>query len=279
MPTRCDTHAHTRLTPASGAGTMARNTAARLMHGIDARLLDFSARRVLVTGAAGGIGTAMARAFHAHGATVLLADRDRDAVAKLAGTLAGAESHAYEQTEPDSIARLVDAVGAVDVLLNNAGILHVGPLLEMTPQAIEDMVRTNLIGPILLAQGVARGMVARGHGVIVNTASQIAFTGGPGRALYGTTKAGLVQFTRAAGAELAPHGVRVVALAPGRSLTPMTAPALADPAYRAESIAHIPAGRLGEAEEMARLALFLASPVADYVVGETLIADGGYVLV
>ena len=122
-------------------------------------------------------------------------------------------------------------------------------------------------------------MVARGSGVIVNAASQIAFTGGPGRAIYGTTKAGIVQFTRAAAAELAPYGVRVVALAPGRTLTPMTAPVLEDPAYREQSLARIPAGRLGEAQEMARLALFLASPLADYVVGETLIADGGYVLV
>jgi NAD(P)-dependent dehydrogenase (short-subunit alcohol dehydrogenase family) len=246
--------------------------------GIDAAQLDFSAQRVLVTGAAGGIGSAMARAFHAHGATLLLADRDRDAMAALAGELAGAERFGYEQCDAESIARLVGAAGPVDVLLNNAGMLHVGPLLDMPAQAIETMVRTNLLGPILLAQGAARGMVARGRGVIVNTASQIAFTGGPGRAIYGTTKAGLVQFTRAAGAELAPLGVRMVALAPGRSLTPMTAAALADPAYRAQSIARIPAGRLGEAAEMARLALFLASPLAAYVVGETLIADGGYVL-
>ena len=246
--------------------------------GIRAEQFDFSTRRVLVTGAAGGIGGAMARAFHAHGATLLLADRDADALEAFGRTLPGAQCFTYEQSEPDSIARLVAGVGVVDVLLNNAGMLHVGPLLDMEPQAVETMVRTNLLGPILLAQGVARGMVSRGRGVIVNTASQIAFTGGPGRALYGTTKAGLVQFTRAAGAELAPHGVRVVALAPGRSLTPMTAPALSDPAYRAESIARIPAGRLGEAQEMARLALVLASPLADYVVGETLIADGGYVL-
>ena len=121
-------------------------------------------------------------------------------------------------------------------------------------------------------------MVKRGSGVIVNTASQIAFTGGPERAIYGTAKAGLVQFTRAAAVELAPHGVRVVALAPGRTLTPLTEKQLADPAYLAASLARIPAGRIGDAEEMARLALFLASPLADYVVGETLIADGGYIL-
>ena len=159
-----------------------------------------------------------------------------------------------------------------------AGMLHVGPLLEMRTDAIQEMVQTNLLGPIVMLKAIAAGMVERGHGVIVNTTSQIAFTGGPGRALYGTTKAGLVQFTRAAAAELAPLGVRVVSLAPGRTVTPMTAQALDDPDYRAESIARIPARRLGEADEMARLALFLASPLAGYVVGETLIADGGYVL-
>lgn len=249
------------------------------MTGITAEQLDFSGQTVLVTGAAGGIGGAMARAFHAHGARVLLADRDREPMAALAADLGAAPRLAYDQADAASVAALAESAGAIDVLLNNAGMLHLGPLLEMAPDAIERLVHTNLTGPILLARAVAIGMVARGRGVIVNTASQIPFAGAGGRAIYATTKAGIVQFTRAAAAELAPHGVRVVALAPGRTLTPMTAPALADPAYRAESIARIPGGRFGDAEEMARLALFLASPLADYVVGETLVADGGYVLV
>ena len=248
------------------------------MAGIEAQHLDFSGRRVLVTGAAGGLGSRMARTFHAHGATMVLADRDRERLEPLAAELGGAERHAFDQAEPASVEALARAAGPVDVLLNNAGILHVGPFLEMAPDAIERLIATNLTGPILLARALARGMVERGSGVIVNTASQIAFTGGPERAIYGTAKAGLVQFTRAAAAELAPHGVRVAALAPGRTLTPLTEAALADPDYLAESLARIPAGRLGDADEMARLALFLASPLADYVVGETLIADGGYIL-
>lgn len=248
------------------------------MHGIHPTQLDFSGQRVLVTGAAGGIGGAMARAFHAHGGTLLLADRPGADLAALADEVAAGACLEYDQRDPGSIATMVAGAGTVDVLLNNAGILHVGPLLDMGTEQIEEMLKTNLLGPIVLLKLLAAGMVERGRGVIVNTTSQIAFTGGPGRALYGTTKAGLVQFTRAAAAELAPLGVRVVSLAPGRSLTPMTAPALADPAYHAESIARIPAGRIGEAREMARLALMLASPLSDYVVGETLIADGGYVL-
>ena len=248
------------------------------MAGIEARHLDFSGRTVLVTGAAGGLGSMMARAFHAHGARVVLADRDRERLAPIAGELGGVERHAYDQADPASVEALAGAAEPVDVLLNNAGIVHAGPFLDMTPDAIERLIATDLTGPVLLAHAVARGMVKRGSGVIVNTASQIAFTGGPERAIYGTAKAGLVQFTRAAAVELAPHGVRVVALAPGRTLTPLTEKQLADPAYLAASLARIPAGRIGDAEEMARLALFLASPLADYVVGETLIADGGYIL-
>ena len=248
------------------------------MAGIEPRHLDFSGRTVLVTGAAGGLGSRMARAFHAHGGRVVLADRDREGLARIAGEVGGAECHVYDQSDPASVEALAGATGAVDVLLNNAGILHLGPFIEMDPEAIERLIATNLTGPILLARAVARGMVARGSGVIVNTASQIAFTGGPERAIYGTAKAGIVQFTRAAATELAPHGVRVVALAPGRTPTPLTEALLADPDHLAASLARIPAGRLGDAGEMARLALFLASPAADYVVGETLIADGGYIL-
>lgn len=248
------------------------------MNGISSVDLDFTGKRVLVTGAAGGIGAAMARAFHAHGGQLVLADREGADLEALAQEVAAAECLRYDQRDLGSVEALCRQAGAIDVLLNNAGILHVGPLLDMSTETIQEMVETNLLGPIVLLKGIAAGMVERGQGVIVNTSSQIAFTGGPGRALYGTTKAGLVQFTRATAAELAPLGVRVVSLAPGRTLTPMTADALSDPAYRAESIARIPAGRLGEADEMARLALFLASPLAGYVVGETLIADGGYVL-
>ena len=249
------------------------------MAGIEAQHLDFTGRRVLVTGAAGGLGSRMARAFHAHGAAVALADRDLERLASLAAELGGAERHAFDQADPASVEDLARAAEPVDVLLNNAGILHLGPFLDMDPEAIERLIATNLTGPVLLARAVARGMVERGSGVIVNTASQIAFTGGPERAIYGTAKAGLVQFTRAAAAELAPHGVRVVALAPGRTPTPLTEEQLSDPDYLAASLDRIPAGRLGDAGEMARLALFLASPLADYVVGETLVADGGYVLV
>ena len=236
----------------------------------------FDEQRILITGAAGGLGSAMARAAHQKSATVLLADQAP--IETLAQELGDADCFQFDQADLASVARLASSVGHVDVLLNNAGILEVGPLLEMEPEVIQRVIQTNLIGPICLARAIAAQMMQQGGGVIVNTASQLAFDGSATRAVYASAKAGLVQFTKSAAVEWAPLGVRVVALAPGRTLTPINAALLADPAARAEGLKKIPAGRYGNAEEMARLALFLASPDASYIVGETLIADGGYVI-
>jgi NAD(P)-dependent dehydrogenase (short-subunit alcohol dehydrogenase family) len=246
--------------------------------GIDSSDLDFSGKRVLVTGAASGIGSAIARAFSAHGATLLLADINRDGLDAIAQELPNSTAFTYNQSDSASIAALADAAGQVDVLMNNAGILSVGPILEASAADVDRVIRTNLIGPMQLILAIAPAMVSRGSGVIVNTASQLAFTGSATRAIYATAKAGLVQFTKAVAAELAPQGVRIVAIGPGRTRTPLTAHLLSDKKELAQSLRRIPAGRIGEAEEIARLALLLASPLADYIVGETLIADGGYIL-
>lgn len=246
---------------------------------IESQDLDFTGRRVLITGAAGGIGSAMAAAFAAHGGELVLADRDTKALEKQAREFGGtAAVHQYDQGDAASIAALAAAVGPVDVLCNNAGIIAAGPFVEQSPEIIQNIITVNLTGPMLLARHVGEGMVGRGRGVIVNTASQLAFHGAATRAAYAAAKAGLVQFTKSAAAEWAPHGVRVVALAPGRTLTPMTAAFLSTEEQRREGLKHIPAGRYGSREEMAKLALFLASDAASYVVGETLVADGGYVL-
>lgn len=246
---------------------------------INSQDLEFTGRRVLVTGAAGGIGSAMAAAFAAHGGDLILADVDGEAVEKQAKELGrGATFQQYDQGDAASIMALAAAVGPIDVLCNNAGMNQAGPFLEQSPEIIQRIIAIDLTGPLLIARQVGEGMVARGRGVIVNTASQLAFHGSATRAAYAAAKAGLVQFTKSAAAEWAPHGVRVVALAPGRTLTPMTAPLLSTEEQRREGLKAIPAGRYGSAEEMAKLALFLASDAASYVVGETLIADGGYVL-
>ena len=247
---------------------------------IGSKDLDFTGRRVLVTGAAGGIGSAMAKAFTAHGGEVILADLKAVALEKIAKELGdGTAFHCYDQTDADSIASLAETVGLVDVLCNNAGMIEAGPYLEQTPEVIQKIIHTDLLGPMLMVRHFGEGMVRRGSGVIVNTASQLAFHGSATRAAYATAKAGMVQFTKSTASEWAIHGVRVVALAPGRTLTPMTEPFLGTDDQRTEALKHIPANRLGCPGEMANLALFLASDASSYVVGETLIADGGYVLI
>ena len=245
---------------------------------IESQDLNFKGQRVLVTGAAGGIGSAMVAAFAAHGGELILADFDGEAIEKQAIELGGAAFHQYDQSNAASISKMAASVGTVDVLCNNAGMIEAGPFLEQSPEIIQRIISIDLTGPMLIARHIGEGMVKRGRGTIVNTASQLAFHGSATRAAYSAAKAGIVQFTKSAAAEWAPHGVRVVALAPGRTLTPMTVPFLSTEEQRSEGLKHIPIGRFGNSEEMAKLALFLASDAASYVVGETLVADGGYVL-
>ncbi|MGI9411659.1 MAG: SDR family NAD(P)-dependent oxidoreductase, partial [Hyphomicrobiaceae bacterium] len=184
---------------------------------------DFSGQRVLITGAAGGLGSAMARAFAGHGAELLLADRDAEGLQVLkASVSAEAATMVYDQADLSALAAMASWAGDVDVMVNNAGILATGPLLEADPETIAMVVRTNMIGPMILVRHVGERMVRNGRGVIINISSQLAFHGSATRATYSAAKAGLAQFTRATAAEWAPHGVRVVAIAPGRTKTPMT---------------------------------------------------------
>lgn len=241
---------------------------------------EFQGKRVLVTGAAGGLGRAFVQAFAAAGATVLLADIDTDGMARAAAELApGAACITYDQGDLASIAALAEAAGPVDILLNNAGMLLVKPVLDTTPEEMARVLRVNLLGPMALARAVAAGMIARGAGgVILNMSSQLAFCGAEGRAVYAVAKAGIAQFTQTAAVEWAPQGVRVVGIAPGRINTAMTTYLRGDAAMQAAGIARVPAGRYGTPAEIARTVHFLCSPAADYVVGQTLIVDGGYVL-
>lgn len=239
--------------------------------------LDFTGRRVLITGASGGIGRAMTAAFASHGASLVLADQDEQALRTLASDTGGdVRWHRFDQGDPDSVRALADAAGDVDVLLNNAGILLFKSLLESTPDEIARVFDVNLLGVILLAKAVAPRMIARRGGVIVNVGSQLAFTGAEQRGAYAAAKAGVTQFTRTAATEWGPHGVRVVCMAPGRTVTPLNEAVL-----RAEGdrgLQRIPLGRYGTAAEAAKLAVFLASGAASYITGQTVVADGGFVV-
>jgi NAD(P)-dependent dehydrogenase (short-subunit alcohol dehydrogenase family) len=240
--------------------------------------LDFSGKRVLVTGAANGFGAAAAREFAVCGATLVLADIEEEPLRAIEKEVDAAVAHVYDQSNIESVASLARAAGDVDVLINNAGVLVAKPLLDTTIEDVQQLISIDLVGALQLMQLVGRRMVERRRGVIVSIGSQTAFCGAEGRGVYAAVKAAISQLTRAAAVEWGPHGVRVLCLAPGRSLTRMTRET-ASPDYKGDrGLSRVPLGRWGEPTEIARMAVLLASDAASYVTGETVIADGGYVL-
>ena len=238
--------------------------------------LDLTGRRVLITGAANGFGAAMAQRFHEAGARLVLADIEQQAVAEVAAKYQ-AEAIVYDQADFASVDRLAARAGAVDILVNNAGVLVAKPLLETSLEEMRRTIDVDFVGALRLLQQVGRGMVERKRGVILSIGSQTAFCGGENRAVYAAAKAAIIQITKAAAVEWGPYGVRVVCLAPGRSLTRMTVQTTQEGKSGDRGLARVPLGRWGTADEVAKMALFLASDAASYVTGETLIADGGYV--
>ncbi|WP_425065924.1 SDR family NAD(P)-dependent oxidoreductase [Reyranella sp.] len=240
------------------------------------RELDLTGRRVLITGAANGFGAAMAQRFHEAGARLILADIEEQPVTAVAAKY-NAEALFFDQADLASVDRLATQAGAVDILINNAGVLVAKPLLETSLEEMRRTIDVDFVGALRLLQQVGRGMVERRRGVILSIGSQTAFCGGENRAVYAAAKAAIIQITKAAAVEWGPHGVRVLCLAPGRSLTRMTVQTTQEGKSGDRGLARVPLGRWGTADEVAKMALFLASDAASYVTGETLIADGGYV--
>ena len=239
----------------------------------------FDGTRVAVTGAARGIGLAIARAFHAAGARVALADRDHEGVRRAAAELGErALGAALDVCAPHEVEAwhdtLSDAWGGVDVLVSNAGVYPSRPFLEMTHQDWDAVLDVNLRASFTVCQAFARGMVSAGTGgVIVTIASGSARFARVGAAHYCASKAGLVALTRTMALELAQHGVRVNAVSPGIVEVP-GGPPLAS-GYREAMTAMVPAGRMGTPEDVAAAVLLVADPANDYLVGAELRVDGG----
>jgi NAD(P)-dependent dehydrogenase (short-subunit alcohol dehydrogenase family) len=207
-----------------------------------------------------------------------LADRDSIELERIAKEVPGSQTIVFDQGEKVSIENMCLEAQNPDILLNNAGILWAGPFDEMPSDEITTIVNVNLLGPMQIAHNIGKQMLRRGSGIIINTSSQLAFHGAAERAVYASTKAGIAQFTKSLAAEWMPRGVRVAAIAPGRTLTNINVSLLNSEEKQRTALKGIPAGRLAEAHEMARLALLLSTDVLSYVVGETIISDGGYVL-
>ena len=235
----------------------------------------------MVTGAANGIGRAIAERLAADGAHVLLADIDGAAAAKAAAEIVAAGGNAKAVTADVTQRAQVEAAvgeamahwGRLDVVVSNAGIMDRMPLLEMTDEFWHRVLGINLHGAFVVGQTAARQMVADGTaGRIVFVASNSGIFGGRGRAAYGASKAGLINLTQSMAVELAEHGIRVNAVAPGPTKTRAVQGDEPGPAV----LMRMPLKRFGRPEEIAAVAAFLASKDSSFVTGHTYSADGGY---
>jgi len=236
-------------------------------------------RVCLITGAAQGIGAACARRFGAEGALVVVADIDDEKGALVATEVGGTYVHCDVADSADiaaTVAAVMDAHGRIDVLVNNAGIARAADLLEVTEEDFDAVLGVNLRGAFLMAQAVARHMVAAGRGSIVNLSSVNGTFTMPTIASYNISKGGMNQLTRVLALGLADRGVRVNAVAPGTIATEMAlASVLSDEEARRRAMSRTPMRRFGEPREVADVVAFLASDAASYITGEIVVIDGG----
>mgnify|MGYP000517369764 CR=1 FL=1 len=241
------------------------------MHGL-------SNKRVLITGAAGGIGTATVRRFLEEGARVVALDRDGQALERLTGRVPGIDGTVVADVSDAgdvgrAFAELDRMAGGIDVLINNAGVSLRHSFVDITPEEWRKVMAINLDGVFYVARQAARRMLAAGSGVILNMGSTNGLMGYPYYADYNASKAGVIELTRSMALELAP-AVRVNAVCPGWILTPMQE-AEYTPEMRAAFAEKVPLRRLGRPEDVAALFAFLASDDAAWITGQAFVIDGG----
>jgi gluconate 5-dehydrogenase len=246
-------------------------------------LFDLSSKRALITGSSQGIGLALARGMAAAGAEIVLNGRNGDKLAAVAALLrsegALVRELVFDVTDHMAVRRAVDtfesAVGQIDILVNNAGMQHRGPLEDFPAEAFERLLQTNVASVFHVSQAVARHMIARGAGKIVNLASVQSALARPGIAPYTATKGAVSNLTKGMATDWARHGLQCNALAPGYFLTPLNKALSDDPAFTDWLCKRTPAGRWGHVDELVGACIFLSSAASSFVNGTTLYVDGG----
>jgi gluconate 5-dehydrogenase len=243
------------------------------------QLFSLSGRTAMVTGASRGLGAAMALALGQAGADLLITARSVAALEATATQIRALGRKvtllALDQTDTDGLEPALHAL-PIDILVNNAGVEHVAPSTEVTPALWDHIVDTNLKGAFFTTQAVAKGMLTRGRGAVINLASLTSFVGVPTATPYGSSKSGLLGMTRALSTEWAARGVRVNAIAPGYFRTDLTEAFYQDHAWATAMQAKIPQGRFGVGADLAGAVVFLASDASAYITGQCLGIDGGY---
>jgi 3-oxoacyl-[acyl-carrier protein] reductase len=245
-------------------------------------MFDLTGQSALVTGATGGIGGAIARAFHARGATVTLSGTRKETLETLANEL-GDRAFVVPANLSDavSVEALVPAaeaaMGGFDILVNNAGITRDNLFVRMKDEEWQDVMRVNLEATFRLSRAAAKSMMKRRYGRIISITSIIGTTGNPGQANYSAAKAAIVGMSKSLAFEVATRNITVNCLAPGFIETPMTD--VLNEKQRESTLQRVPMGRLGTADEIAASAVFLGSREAGYITGQTLHVNGGMAMI
>ncbi|NNC24368.1 SDR family oxidoreductase [Salinisphaera sp. USBA-960] len=247
------------------------------------KLFDLTGKRALVTGSAGGIGLTLARGLREAGAEVILNGRSAERLDQAAANLGAAalppHKLVFDVTEGAEVRAAIDGfeadVGGIDILVNNAGVQHRTPLEDFEAADFNRLVSTNLSSAFFVGQSVARHMLGRGAGKIINIGSAQTALARPGIAPYTATKGAIGNLTKGMAADWAGYGLQCNALAPGYFATPLNTALVDDPDFSAWLANRTPAGRWGQVEELIGACVFLSSPASSFVNGHTLFVDGG----
>ncbi|WP_295559223.1 3-oxoacyl-[acyl-carrier-protein] reductase [uncultured Hyphomicrobium sp.] len=247
-------------------------------------MFDLTGKKALITGATGGIGEGIARAFHKAGAEVALSGRQVAKLEALAAEL-GERTHVVpcDLADKAQVAKLIDEaaakLGRVDIIVNNAGLTKDNLFMVMKDEQWDDVIAVNLTSTFMLMRAATRHMLRSktGYGRVINISSVSGIIGNPGQGNYAASKAGMIGMTKSLAREVANRGITANCIAPGFIATAMTD--VLNDKQKAEISQHIPAQRFGTPEDIAAAALYLASPEAGYMTGQTLHVNGGMAMV